>query len=124
MTNKKSGNKSRRLNLTNTQKLEVSQGHFKKNQTAKVNGKLIKNSGIKNYFLEYKDNHLEDICSLFNNLIPIKDYAYNSQEIYFACKALNYRVNQKWDGNRPLAVWINWNLVNERIFPKICLIIH
>ena len=51
MTNKKSGNKSRRLNLTNTQKLEVFSGSFsKKNQTAKVNGKLIRNSGIANYF--------------------------------------------------------------------------
>ena len=36
------------------------------------------------------------------------------QRIYFACKALNFRVNaNKWDGDRPLAVYCDWILNDE-----------
>lgn len=38
------------------------------------------------------------------------------QKIFFACKALNYRCSKdKWDGNRPLAVYVNWTLHNNKL---------
>lgn len=41
---------------------------------------------------------------------PIENFA-KAQKIYFACKALNYRVNKdKWDGDRPLSVYVDWSL--------------
>lgn len=43
-------------------------------------------------------------------MIPIKDYVKMHPDIYFACKALNYRTfAEKWDGNRPLSVQVNWS---------------
>jgi hypothetical protein len=47
-----------------------------------------------------------------NHVIPIGDFA-KKQKIYFACKAINYRgQHDKWDGNRPLSVYINWRIVD------------
>jgi hypothetical protein len=44
---------------------------------------------------------------------PIEDFA-KEQDIYFACKALNYRCEKdKWDGDRPLAVYVNWILDSD-----------
>jgi hypothetical protein len=45
----------------------------------------------------------------------IEDYA-SKQDIYFACKALNYRARpNKWDGNRPLSVYIDWKLEEGKL---------
>ena len=44
---------------------------------------------------------------------PIEHFA-KQQDIYFVCKALNYRANKdKWDGDRSLSVYVNWFLDQE-----------
>lgn len=49
----------------------------------------------------------------------IREYARNV-DIYFACKALNYRaVTNKWDGDRPLSVYVDWNIVDGKLTPTI-----
>lgn len=120
LMNKKSGKKSGKVLLSDKQKFEVFSGETSENnRTAAVNGKIIKNSGIANYFLEFSEVYIGDINLLLDNVVPLINYSKN-QEIYFACKALNYRVEEdKWDGNRPLAVWVDWELFNNLVVPRI-----
>ena len=41
-------------------------------------------------------------------------------DIYFACKALNYRTfAKKWDGNRPLSVQVNWSAKQNKLIPEL-----
>lgn len=44
-------------------------------------------------------------------MIPIDEYIKAHSDIYFACKALNYRTfKQKYDGDRPLSVQVDWEV--------------
>ena len=50
----------------------------------------------------------------------IKEYVKKYPDIYFACKALNYRTFKgKWDGDRPLSVQVLWNAKENRLVPKL-----
>lgn len=120
LMNKVSGEKSDKIALTDKQKIEVFSGSTSnKNKFALVNGKLVKNSGICNYYLQYDENKLTNFHAIMENLIPIDKFAI-TQDMYFACKALNYRlIPDKWDGNRPLAVWINWEQIQNRLEHKL-----
>jgi len=111
LLNKTGGDKSAELILNNDQKIDVYSGSnlsvSKKNSN--VNGQLIENSGVANFIIEV-DNIVEDLDYYLNKLEDINTYAVE-QRIYFACKALNFRVNaNKWDGNRPLSVYCHWSL--------------
>lgn len=114
LLNKLSGNKSGNLVLTDAQKLDVYAGtnlsEDKKN--CRVNGGVIKESGVANYILVVDD--IDKTADYFaSNFEPITNYI-KEKDIYFACKALNYRVTpDKWDGNRPLAVYVNWTLKDK-----------
>jgi hypothetical protein len=114
LVNKSGGDKSGELLLTNGQKIDIYSGSnlndSKKN--SKVNGDIILNSGVANYILEV-DRLTDDINFYLNNLIKIEDYAIN-QKIYFACKAVNFRIDvDKWDGDRPLSVFCDWSLDSD-----------
>ena len=89
----------------NNQKEEVFSGKASKDKKdAYVNGEIIENAGVANFIYIAKKINIDK--SVFNDLISISSYAKQS-DIYFACKALNYRVDdEKWDGNRHLAVWV------------------
>ena len=121
--NKSGGDKSGKLQLSEKQKIDIyagtNLGIDKKN--CMVNGIIVSDSGIANYILEV-DTISESIDYYLNKIVAIEDYAV-SNDIYFACKALNYRVEKnKWDGNRPLCVYVRWslnkdlNLESELIF--------
>lgn len=112
LLNKKSGHKSGELHLTPDQILDVYAGtnlpDEKKN--AIVNGESINNSGVANYILTIGEQEDLTTQEYADRLIPINEYT-NGKKIYFACKALNYRIKEdKWDGDRPLAVYINWTI--------------
>jgi len=112
--NKLGGKRVGQLLLSNRQKIDVYAGinlsEDKKN--SKVNGSVVLDSGIANYILEV-DNTNEDLKYYLEKLEPIEEFAIH-QNIYFACKAINYRVEKdKWDSNRPLSVYVNWNLENN-----------
>lgn len=120
LMNKLSGDKSGVIELTNEQKHDIFAGinlpEDKKH--SKVNEQVIQNSGVANYILFVDDDNLT-LENCLKNLLPIREYA-ESQTIYFACKALNYRFDdRKWDGPRPLSVYVDWfvknGLLNARL---------
>lgn len=114
LINKAGGDKSSELILNDDQKTDVYSGTnlnvSKKN--CKVNGELIENSGVANFILEV-DRIEDDLNYYITRLEDITSYAIE-RKIYFACKALNYRVNaNKWDGDRPLSVFCDWSINSE-----------
>lgn len=120
LVNKQGGYLSGTIPLTREQLLDVYSGANlsidKKN--ANVNGTIIANSGIANYILIYNRNSADTAQSIVDILISIEDYVNINPNIFFACKALNYRTfKQKFDGNRPLSVYINWKVENQRLKP-------
>lgn len=121
LLNKQSGEKSNALVLTDKQKIEIYSGSNlpEDKRNSKVGGVIIKNSGVANYILNLEDKDMTpDEC--LKKLEPIADYA-KKQNIYFACKALNYRYEKgKWDGPRPLAVYVDW-FINEEGKLDACL---
>ena len=53
-------------------------------------------------------------------MIPIDEYVKAHSDIYFACKALNYRTfKQKYDGDRPLSVQVDWEVKEGKLTPHI-----
>lgn len=123
LLNKLSGEKSGILELTEEQKNDVFAGINlsvdKKN--SRVNGQIINDSGVANYILNIDDDNMtQDTC--LRNLQPIEEYV-KSQTIYFACKALNYRFDKnKWDGPRPLSVYVDWFVDNGKLNAHLILI--
>ena len=110
LLNVKSGQLSDKMQLTQTQVIDVYAGTNlsidKKN--ASVNGQIIKNCGVANYIL-FENVPIKTLQNAIDNLITIKDYVRENPDIFFACKALNYRTFKlKYDGDRPLSVSINW----------------
>lgn len=114
--NKTSGLKSGLMPLDNRQKIDIYAGtNLPKNKkNSRVNGEIIENSGIANYILTTSEYN-KSLQYYIDNIIRIEEYAIE-QDIYFACKALNYRVAEnKQDGDRPLAVYVDWNIRDEKI---------
>lgn len=117
LMNKKSGDLSGELILTDKQREDIYSGinlpSDKKN--ASVNGRIIENSGVAEYIMVVNQNTDYTLQYCIDNMQPIKQYICG-RKIFFACKALNYRLtDSKWDGNRPLAVYINWFISNKKL---------
>lgn len=110
LLNIKSGNKSGKVHLTGDQKLDIYSGRKRPDdkKNAYVNGSIIENSGVADFMLEVAAVKSREIQDYVECLKPLQDFA-KEEELFFACKANNYRVyKDKWDGNRPLAVWVDW----------------
>jgi hypothetical protein len=122
LLNKHGGERSGLLVLTDEQKIDVYSGSNlnvnKKN--SKVNGVEICDSGVANFILKV-ENTDEELDFYLKDLKPIEEFAI-TKDIYFACKAINYRSKvDKWDGNRPLSVFIEWSLVNNVLSAKFVI---
>lgn len=120
LLNKRGGDLSGRMLLTDEQIVDVYAGSnlSEDKRNAMVNGIAIKNSGIANYIL--MDESVRSAQDVIDKMMPIKEYIMMHPEIYFACKALNYRsFKDKWDGNRPLSVQVDWNIQGNRLVPKL-----
>lgn len=129
-----SGDLSSVVPLTRKQKLDVYAGTSLKGdkRDAKVNGKQICESGVANCIIFSDIAKIVNIQDAVNSIIDMDDYIDNyAGNIYFACKALNYRslyscnghIIGKYDGNRPLAVYIKWSaykghLLGEFVFDE------
>ena len=105
--NKLSGELCAPLYLTNKQKEEIFYGISLPKEKADVcvNGIEIKNCGIANCLLldSEKYNTPQEVI---DNLIFVEDY---NPQLYATFRAVNYRKDEdKIDGNRALAVYINW----------------
>ena len=121
LLNVKSGDLSGEIPLTQEQIIDVYAGTnlSADKRNACVNGEIIPGSGIANCIL-FEDDMFDDIQDAVNNLIPIEEYAKDNPKVYFACKALNYRCFAgKYDGNRPLSVYVDWSAANGKLTPEL-----
>ena len=86
-------------------------------RNAYINGEVIQNSGVANYILIVNNEAQSNINNILESLIPIEKFSTDNSSIYFACKALNLRTKSanKWDGNRPLAVYVDWSIENGKL---------
>lgn len=120
LMNKSSGDLSGKMLLTEEQVIDVYAGSnlSEEKKNASVCGEIVPNSGVANYIL--MDESVETAQEVIERMIPIEEYVRNHPEIYFACKALNYRTfEEKWDGNRPLSVQVDWNALDGKLVPKL-----
>jgi hypothetical protein len=115
----KSGELSSKLNLSKEQIIDVYSGENlpEEKRNAVVDGIKIENSGVANYML--RTDKLNNPQDIINNLQTIEEYVEMHPDVYFACKALNYRTfDKKYDGDRPLAVQIDWENENGFLVPR------
>lgn len=122
LLNKKSGQLSEQILLSKEQLFDIYAGTNlppeKKN--AYINGKIFPNSGVANTILFGDLSKFDSAESVIHSLQSIDSYINSHPNIYFACKALNYRTfKQKYDGNRPLSVFVDWDIVNGKLNPTL-----
>lgn len=120
LMNKSSGDLSGRMILTEEQVIDVYAGNNLSDdkRNAYVCEKMIPNSGVANYIL--MDESVKTTQEVVDKMISIQEYVQSHPEIYFACKALNYRsFEKKWDGNRPLSVQVDWSAEDGRLVPEL-----
>ncbi len=120
LVNRGGGRLSNSIVLTNEQYKDVLSGNNlsddKKN--AYVDNERINNSGVANYILT--GDNFNNANTVLENLQTIDDYIASHPEIYFACKALNYRsFSEKFDGDRPLVVQVEWQIQNNQLTPNL-----
>lgn len=123
LVNKKGGNLSSKIILSKNQLIDVYSGInlSMDKKDSSVNDNIIKNSGVANFIL-FKDKSfsLNNAQDVIDSIIPIDEYVDNHTDIYFACKALNYRsFKDKYDGDRALAVYVNWFVRNQKLAYEI-----
>ena len=121
IVNRESGDLSNEIILTEEQKQDVDSGinldEDKRNSV--VNGEIVSNSGVADYIL--MTDRLIDVQYVIDNIVSIKNYV-KDKRFYFACKALNYRTlynPPKCDGNRPLAVQVDWSVVDGKLVSSL-----
>lgn len=114
LCNKVQGDLSGELLLSEQQIIDVYSGTNlpASKRDAVVNGIIQPNSGIANFMLVVNPDEKLSAQECINRMVPINEYIKrNNCKIFFACKALNYRADdEKWDGNRPLAVYVDWSI--------------
>lgn len=122
LLNKMGGDLSEIANLSSEEVLEVYSGRKlgDEKRHAKVNGIIIEESGVADCIINCEALSINTAQEAIDNIISIEEFAYSNPNVYFACKALNYRsFNKKHDGNRPLSVFINWSIENSKLNPKV-----
>ena len=120
LLNKNSGDLSGKMLLTEEQVIDVYAGSnlVDDKRNAMVSGQVIENSGIADYIL--MDENVNSAQDVIDKMVPIKEYVKMHPDIYFACKALNYRTFAgKWDGDRPLSVQVYWNAEDNKLVPEL-----
>lgn len=123
LLNKKSGLLSEKIDLTTDQVIDIYAGTnlSADKKDASINGISVSNSGVANFIL-YGNENIFGIQDVIDNLIPIQKFAEENPDIFFACKALNYRTfEKKFDGNRPLAIHIKWSVHNNKLHGVLVL---
>ena len=116
LTNKSNGELSALLHLTEEQLCNIYAGTnlSEDKRHAMVNGKITQDSGVANFILI--SDTMNSAQEVINEIIPIETYVKTNPNIYIAFKALNYRTfEQKYDGNRPLAVPVIWSVEKGKL---------
>jgi hypothetical protein len=120
LLNKSGGELSGKMILTKEQVINVYAGSnlSEDKRNAFVHGQKILNSGIANYIL--MDENVYSAQDVIDKMVSIEEYVVANPNIYFACKALNYRTFEgKWDGDRPLSVQVNWNARDDKLVAEL-----
>lgn len=109
------GELSGEIKLDDAQKNDIYSGRRlpAEKRNAYVNGGIITDSGVADYILNI--DCVGSAQDAIDHLVRIDDFA-PKQRIFFACKALNYRtlhIPPKCDGDRPLAVQVEWFINRE-----------
>ena len=110
LLNVDSGRLSGNMLLSRSQVIDVYAGtHLPGDKRhATVSGYVIPDSGIANCIL-VEDHFFRSPQDVVDSLISVEEYVAEHPQVYFACKALNYRTFRgKYDGDRPLAVYVDW----------------
>ena len=116
LLNKPGGDLSGRMNLTGQQVYDVYAGTnlSSDKRDARVNGRVVRDSGVADYIL--MTDNVSSAQDIIDRMIPIDEYIDMHPDIYFACKALNYRTfAQKYDGDRPLSVQVDWHIEDGKL---------
>lgn len=115
--NKPQGKLSGKMkNMTPDQVYEVYAGEKleDRKRNANVNGKVIPNSGVAEYILV--TDEVESAQDIINRMQPISEYIEENPDVYFGCKASNYRsVKKKMEGNRDLVVQVEWCVEDDKL---------
>lgn len=115
--NKPQGELSGKMeDMTTQQVYEVYAGEKleERKRDAKVNGRVIPNSGVADYILV--TDEVESAQDIIDRMQPIGEYVEENPDVYFGCKALNYRSKKKKiEGNRSLSVQVDWHVENEKL---------
>lgn len=122
LINKIGGELSGIANLTKNEVYEVYAGEKldETKQHAFVNDVLIRNSGIANCIINSDIDLINNIQDAVNALVDLYDFATHNPNVYFVCKALNYRsFEKKIEGNRALSVYIRWEAENNKLKPYL-----
>lgn len=115
------GQLSGAIKLSREQLIDVYSGTNLKGdkRDAFVKREQIPFSGVANYIL-LENTTVNNTQEAINYLTPIEEYVDLNPNVFFACKALNYRTfKEKYDGNRPLAVYVDWFANNGKLDYKI-----
>ncbi|MBN1062680.1 MULTISPECIES: hypothetical protein [Clostridium] len=123
LVNKPNGDLSGNILLTHDQIVDIYSGRSLPDdkKDALLYGKKIPNSGVAQFMLVGNISDFNIGQDVIDNLITVEDYAKKNPNIYFACKALNYRTfEKKFDGNRPLSVFVDWKIHDGKLSPSIC----
>ena len=118
LVNKSRGDLCGILNLNPEQLKDIYTGQNlpDSKRNAYVNGNIVNESGIANYILVIDQQKNITLKDCLESLTPIDEYLVRHPNIYFACKALNYRVGDgKWEGDRALAVYVDWGIVDGKM---------
>lgn len=83
-----------------------------------INQTKITNSGIANFILITEIDDLNKAEDVLEKLILIDDYEIEQHYLIFTANTYNIQKN-KTDGNRPLAVRIEWEFKEEKLYPNI-----
>lgn len=119
--NKPQGNLSGRMRkMTKEQVYEVYAGEKLEEikRDAQVNGEMIEKSGVAEYILiADKVDSAQDVV---DKMVSIKEYIKDNPNVYFGCKALNYRSKKKKiEGDRSLAVQVEWECNSGKLEANI-----
>ena len=117
--NVQSGKRSGALKLSKQQIVDVYSGTSlpSEKKDAIINGSIVPNSGVAEFIIVLDPNEDVTIKKFEDNIKTISEFIEeNNPVIYFACKALNYRLDAgKWDGNRPLSVYVDWSIKDGKL---------
>ncbi|EFU43865.1 hypothetical protein PVOR_01600 [Paenibacillus vortex V453] len=116
------GDLSGNAHMTHDETIEVYAGNnlSTEKKDAIVHNRIIYGSGSANCVLNVDIAYIRTIQDAVDHLQGVFEYTEQNPDVYFVCKALNYRsFQQKWDGDRPLAVFVEWHAIDGRLTPRI-----